>query len=149
MQNKYDIIAQEIKYEEVKMFNEDGERTHTPTVYEYVKFSIDNGEGFLCWMFDDDEIESKYDLSRQQRSDLEDFVKFCRNIDEPREKVITEHGEDIYVEECSSNYILYEYKGKTYEISGDFNIDTEGYLHHWHYEDDELFEIKYLLHEDW
>lgn len=77
MQNKYDIIAQEIKYEEVKMFNEDGEGTHTPTVYEYVKFSIDNGEGFLCWLLDDGDIESKYDLDEEQQEELDEFVEFC------------------------------------------------------------------------
>ena len=149
MQNTYDEIHYKITCEKIKFPNDNGNGEHRPSVYEYVEYALANDNGFYAWMFDDDEIESKYDLSRQQRSDIADFVIFCRNIDEPRENVITEHGEDIYVEECSSNYILYEYKGKTYEISGDFHIDTEGYLHHWHYEDDEIFEIKYLLHEDW
>ena len=149
MQNKYDIIANNIVSEEVEMFNNDGNGTHTPTVYEYVKHSINNEEGFLAWLLDDEDIDSKYDLSREQRSDLADFVKFCDRTDNPREKVITEHGEDIDEVEYYSNCFSYAYKGKGYNITGDFYIDNDGYLHHTHLDGNEEFEIKYLLHEDW
>lgn len=149
MQNKYDIIANNIVSEEVEMFNNDGNGTHTPTVYEYVKHAINNEEGFLAWLLDDGDIESKYDLSREQRSDLADFVKFCDRTDNPREKVITEHGEDIDVFECRCDLLSYEYKGKQYDISGEFYVDNDGYLHHTHFDGGEEFEIKYLLHEDW
>lgn len=77
MQTKYDIIAQEIEIDDVKMFNEDGNGTHTPTVYEYVKHSINNEEGFLAWLFDDGYIESKYDLDEEQQEELDEFITYC------------------------------------------------------------------------
>ena len=76
-QNKYDIIAQEIEIDDVKMFDNDGNGTHTPSVYEYVQFSINNEEGFLAWLFDDGDIESKYDLDEEQQEELDEFVEFC------------------------------------------------------------------------
>ena len=153
MQNKYDIIANEIEIDDVKMFNEDGDGTHTPSVYEYVQFSIDNEERFLAWLLEDDDIESKYDLDEEQQEELDEFVKFCENfkddIPRARAKVITEHGEDIDVFDCRSDLLSYEYKGKQYDISGEFYVDNNGYLHHTHCDNGEEFEIKYLLHEDW
>ena len=77
MQNKYDIIANEIEIDDVKMFNEDGNGTHTPSVYEYVKHAINNEEGFLAWLFDDGDIESNYDLDEEQQEELEEFIEFC------------------------------------------------------------------------
>lgn len=149
MQNKYDIIANNIVSEEVEMFNEDGKGTHTPSVYEYVKHAINNEEGFLAWLLDDEDIEDKYDLDDEQQGELADFVKFCERTDNPKQKVITEHGEDIDVFECKCDLLSYEYKGKQYDVSGEFYIDNDGYLHHTHCDDGEEFEIKYLLHEDW
>lgn len=149
MRTKYDIIAQEIKCEKVKMFNNDGKGTHTPSVYEYVKFAINNEEGFLAFLFDDGYIEREDDLNEEQQEELDDFVKFCENTDNPKPKVITEHGEDIDVFECRCDLLSYEYKGKQYDISGEFYVDNDGYLHHLHDDDGEEFEIKYLLHEDW
>ena len=81
MQNKYDIIANVIEIDDVKMFNEDGDGTHTPSVYEYVQFSIDNEERFLAWLLGDDDIESKYDLNEEQQEELDEFIKFCKNDD--------------------------------------------------------------------
>ena len=149
MQNKYDIIANNIECEEIEMFNEDGNGTHTPSVYEYVKHSINNEEGFIAWLLDDEDIESKYDLSDEQQEELAEFVRFCERNDNPKQKVITEHGEDIDVFECRCNLLSYEYKGKQYDISGEFYVDNDGYLHHLHDDNGEEFEIKYLLHEDW
>ena len=149
MQNTYDEIEYKITCEKIKFPNDNGNGEHRPSVHEYVEYAIANDDGFYAWMFDDDEIESKYDLSRQQISDLADFVKFCDRTDNPREKVITEHGEDIDEVEYFSNCFSYVYKDKAYNITGDFYIDNDGYLHHWHDDDGEEFEIKYLLHEDW
>ena len=149
MQNTYDEIEYYITCKKIKFPNDNGSGEHRPSVYEYVEYAIANDDGFYAWMFDDDEIESKYDLSREQRIDLADFVKFCDRTDNPREKVITEHGEDIDEVEYYSNCFSYAYKGKGYNITGDFYIDNDGYLHHWHDDDGEEFEIKYLLHEDW
>ena len=81
MRTKYDIIAQEIKCEKVKMFNEDGKGTHTPSVYEYVQFSIRNVEGFLAFLFDDGYIEREDDLNEEQQEELDKFIKFCKNDD--------------------------------------------------------------------
>lgn len=147
MQNKYDIIANEIEIDDVKMFNDDCDGTHTPSVYEYVQFSIDNEERFLAWLLGDDDIESKYDLDEEQQEELDEFVKFCENFkdDIPRAKVITEHGEDIDVFECRSDLLSYEYKGKQYDISGEFHVDNDGYLHHLHDDNGEEFEIMCLL----
>ena len=147
MQNKYDIIANEIEIDDVKMFNEDGDGTHTPSVYEYVQFSIDNEERFLAWLLEDDNIESKYDLIEEQQDELDEFVKFCAIFkdDIPRAKVITEHGEEIDVFECRCDLLSYEYKGKQYDISGEFHIDNDGYLHHLHDDNGEEFEIMCLL----
>ena len=128
MQNKYDIIANEIEIDDVKMFNEYRNGTHTPSVYEYVKFSIDNEERFLAWLLEDDDIESKYDLSEEQQDELDEFVKFCAIFkdDIPRAKVITEQGEDIDEVEYYSNCFSYAYKGKGYNITGEFYIDNDG-----------------------
>ena len=82
MQNKYDIIANEIEIDDVKMFNEDGNGTHTPSVYEYVKQSIRNEEGFLAWLFDYGDIESKYDLDKEQQEELDEFIEFCATDNE-------------------------------------------------------------------
>lgn len=155
MQNKYDEIANDIKlYDlklfnlyDLKLFNDNGK--HTPSVYQFVKFAITHEYDFLSCLLNDDDIDSEEDLTREQRSDLEDFVKFCDRTDNPREKVITEHGEDIDEVEYFSNCFSYVYKDKDYNITGDFYIDNDGYLHHWHDDDGEEFEIKYLLHEDW
>ena len=76
-QTKYDIIAQEIEIDDVKMFDNDGNGTHTPTVYEYVKHAINNEEGFLAWLFDDGDIDSKYDLDEEQQEELDEFIEFC------------------------------------------------------------------------
>ena len=149
MQNMYDEIEYKITCKKIKFPNDNGNGEHRPSVYEYVEYAIENEDGFYAWMFDDDEIESKYDISREQRSDLADFVKFCERTDNPREKVITEHGEDIDEVEYFSNCFSYVYKDKAYNITDDFYIDNDGYLHHWHDDDGEEFEIKYLLHEDW
>ena len=81
MKTKYDIIVEEIEIDDVKMFNEDGNGTHTPSVYEYVQFSIDNEERFLAWLLEDDDIESKYDLNEEQQEELDEFIKFCKNDD--------------------------------------------------------------------
>lgn len=149
MQNTYDEIEYKITCEKIKFPNDNGNGEHRPSVYEYVEYAIANDDGFYAWMFDDEDIESKYDLSREQRSDLADFVKFCDRTDNPRDKVITEHGEDIDEVEYFSNCFSYVYKDKAYNITGDFHIDNEGYLHHLHDDNGEEFEIKYLLHEDW
>lgn len=77
MQNKYDIIANIIVSEEVEMFNEDGKGTHRPSVYEYVQYAIANDDGFYAWLFDDGDIESKYDLDEEQQEELDEFVEFC------------------------------------------------------------------------
>ena len=53
------------------------ETEHTPSVYEYVKLSISNAERFLAWLFDDGDIESKYDLDEEQQEELDEFVEFC------------------------------------------------------------------------
>ena len=79
MKTKYDIIAEEIEIDDVKMFNEDGNGTHTPSVYEYVQFSIRNVEGFLAFLFDDGYIEREDDLNEEQQEELDEFVKFCKN----------------------------------------------------------------------
>ena len=81
MKKKYDIIAEEIEIDDVKMFNEDGNGTHTPSVYEYVQFSIRNVEGFLSFLFDDGYIEREDDLNEEQQEELAEFVKFCKNDD--------------------------------------------------------------------
>lgn len=120
MQNKYDIIAQEIKYEEVKMFNEDGDGTHTPTVYEYVKFSIDNGEGFLCWLLDDGNIESKYDLSDEQQEELDEFIEFCIP-DEPVDI------EECYHDKNEHAFMVKDVYGKTYDVSYDEAYSCDNY----------------------
>ena len=77
MKTKYDIIANNIVSEEVEMFNNDGNGTHTPTVYEYVKHAINNEEGFLAWLLDDEDIEDKYDLDEEQQEELDEFIEFC------------------------------------------------------------------------
>ena len=77
MKTKYDIIAEEIEIDDVKMFNDDGNGTHTPSVYEYVKHAINNEEGFLAWLFDDGDIESKYDIDEEQQEELDEFIEFC------------------------------------------------------------------------
>ena len=79
MKTKYDIIAEEIEIDDVKMFNEDGNGTHKPSVYEYVKFSISNVEGFLVFLFDDGYIEIEDDLNEEQQEELDEFLKFCKN----------------------------------------------------------------------
>ena len=147
MQNKYDIIANEIEIDDVKMFNEDGNGTHTPSVYEYVKHAINNEEGFLAWLFDDGDIDSEDDISEEQQDELDEFVKFCAIFkdDIPRARVITEHGEDIDVFECRCDLLSYEYRGKQYDISGELHIDNDGYLHHLHDDNGEEFEIMCLL----
>ena len=149
MQDKYDFIASNIKYEDIKLQNDNGSGEYTPSVHEYVKYAISNKEFFLAYLFNDYDIDSEDDLTREQRNELDDFVRFCERTDNPREKVITEHGEDIDEVEYYSNCFSYAYKGKGYNITGDFYIDNDGYLHHWHDDGGEEFEIKYLLHEDW
>ena len=81
MKTKYDIIAEEIEIDDVKMFNEDGNGTHTPSVYEYVKFSISNVEGFLAFLCDDGYIEREDDLNEEQQEELDEFIRFCKNDD--------------------------------------------------------------------
>lgn len=156
MQYKYDFIASYIKdeyipsvNEYIKFQNDNGSDEYTPSVHEYVKYAISNTDFLLAYLFNDFHIDSEDDLTREQRSELADFVRFCEITDNPREKVITEHGEDIDEVEYLSNCFSYAYKGKVYNITGDFYIDNDGYLHHTHCDGDEEFEIKYLLNEDW
>ena len=145
MQDKYDFIASNIKYEDIKLQNDNGSGEYTPSVHEYVKYAISNKEFFLAYLFNDYDIDSEDDLTREQRSELADFVRFCKRTDKHRDKVITEHGEDIDEVEYYSNCFSYAYKGKGYNITGDFHIDNDGYLHHTHLDGDEEFKIKYLL----
>ena len=145
MQDKYDFIASNIKYEDIKLQNDNGSGEYTPSVHEYVKYAISNKGFFLAYLFNDYDIDSEDDLTREQRSELADFVRFCKRTDNHREKVITEHGEDIDEVEYYSNCFSYAYKGKGYNITGDFHIDNDGYLHHTHLDGDEEFKIKYLL----
>lgn len=113
MQNKYDIIAQEIEIDDVKMFNEDGNGTHTPTVYEYVKHSINNEEGFLAWLFDDGDIESKYDLDEEQQEELDEFVEFCIPDDVPVDI------EECYHDRNERAFIVKDVYGRTYDVCCD------------------------------
>ena len=153
MQLKYDFIASYIKDEDIpsvneyiKLQNDNGSDEYIPSVHAYVKYAISNTDFFLAYLFNDFYIYSEDDLTRKQRSELADFVRFCERTDNQKQKVITEHGEDIDVFECRCDLLSYEYKGKQYDISGEFYIDNDGYLHHTHCDDDEEFEIKYLLH---
>ena len=149
MQLKYDFIASFIKDVDIKLKNDNGSGEHTPSVHEYVKYVIDNTDFFLAYLFNNFYIDSVGDLTRKQRGDLADFDKFCEITDNQKAKVITEHGEDIDVFECRCDLLSYEYKGKQYDISGEFYVDNNCYLHHTHCDDGKEFEIKYLLHEDW
>ena len=114
MQNKYDIIANNIVSEEVEMFNEDGNGTHTPSVYEYVKHAINNDEGFLAWLFDDGDIESKYDLDEEQQEELDEFIEFC----------IPETPVDVDIEECwhdarEHKFFVKDVYGREYDVCWD------------------------------
>ena len=145
MQDKYDFIASNIKYEDIKLQNDNGSGEYTPSVHEYVKYAISNTDFFLAYLFNDFYIYSEDDLTRKQRSELADFVRFCERTDNQKQKVITEHGEDIDVFECRSDLLSYEYKGKQYDISGEFHVDNDSYLHHLHDDNGEEFEIMCLL----
>ena len=152
MQIKYDFIASYIKdeyipsvNEYIKLQNDNGSGEYTPSVHEYVKYAISNTDFFLAYLFNDFYIYSEDDLTRKQRSELADFVRFCERTDNQKPKVITEHGEDIDVFECRCDLLSYEYKGKQYDISGEFHIDNDGYLHHLHDDNGEEFEIMCLL----
>ena len=109
MKTKYDIITEEIKIDDVKMFNEEGNGTHIASVYEYVKFAINNEEGFLAFLFDDCYIEREDNLNEEQQEELDDFMKFCNNADNQKPKVNTENGKDIDVFECRCDLLSYEY----------------------------------------
>ena len=152
MQIKYDFIASLIKdeyipsvNEYIKLQNDNGSGEYTPSVHEYVKYAISNTDSFLAYLFNDYDIDSEDDLTREQRSELADFVRFCERTDNQKPKVITEHGEDIDVFECRCDLLSYEYKGKQYDSSGEFHIDNDGYLHHLHDDNGEEFEIMCLL----
>ena len=152
MQTKYDFIASCIKDEDIlsvneyiKLQNDNVSDEYTPSVHEYVKYAISNTDFFLAYLFNDFYIYSEDDLTRKQRSELADFVRFCERTDNPKPKVITEHGEDIDVFECRSDLLSYEYKGKQYDISGEFHVDNDGYIHHLHDDNGEEFEIMCLL----
>lgn len=122
MQNKYDIIANEIEIDDVKMFNEDGNGTHTPTVYEYVKHSINNEEGFLAWLFDDGDIESKYDLDEEQQEELDEFIEFCIP-DEPVDI------EECYHDRNEHAFMVKDVYGRTYDVCYDECESCGEYFH--------------------
>ena len=81
MKTKYDIIAEEIEIDDIKMFDDDGNGTHTPSVYEYVKHAIRNEERFIAWLLEDDDIEREDYLNEEQQEELDEFIRFCKNDD--------------------------------------------------------------------
>ena len=122
MQTKYDIIAEEIEIDDVKMFNEDGNGTHTPSVYEYVQFSINNEEGFLAWLFDDGDIESEDDLDEEQQEELDEFVEFCI----PATPVDIE---ECYHDRNEHAFMVKDVYGRTYDVCYD-EVDNCGEYFH-------------------
>ena len=110
MQNMYDIIANNIVSEEVEMFNEDGKGTHTPSVYEYVKHAINNEEGFLAWLLDDEDIDDKYDLDDEQQEELDEFIEFC--IPETPVDI-----EECYHDRNEHAFMVKHVYGRTYDVS--------------------------------
>ena len=99
MQTKYDFIASYIKdeyipsvNEYIKLQNDNVSDEYTPSVHEYVKYAISNTDFFIAYLFNDFYIYSEDDLTRKQRSELADFVRFCERTDNQKPKVITEHG---------------------------------------------------------
>ena len=134
MRTKYDIIAQEIKCEKVKMFNEDGKGTHTPSVYEYVKFAIDNEEGFLAFLFDDGYIEREDDLNEEQQEELDEFIDFCI----PPTPVDIE---DCYHDVTEHAFLVKDAYGKTYNVCYD-----DSYSCNLYYEEDEMRDMLRLDH---
>ena len=122
MQNKYDIIANNVVSEEVEMFNNDGKGTHTPSVYEYVKHAINNEEGFLSWLLDDEDIEDKYDLDDEQQEELDEFVEFCIP-DEPVDI------EECYHDKNEHAFMVKDVYGRTYEVCYDECYSCGEYFH--------------------
>lgn len=74
-------INNEVSYNRIQSYIEDLDVIidgHTPSVYEYSKYCVENDDEFLNWLFNVDYDIHTYNISEEDEELLNEFLDYCK-----------------------------------------------------------------------
>ena len=71
-QLKYNVLSENIERDNIIIDDK------TPSVYEYAKYCVDNDDEFLNWLFNVDYDIHTYNISKEDKELLNEFLDYCK-----------------------------------------------------------------------